>query len=645
MIGAASTLAERLAGEVIPTGKDQGLAAKRLARWKRLVAGGDHAGFRRTLDNSGVGDASDDRLCRLLGEVQPPPNSDLPRWAALLQEIVPAVSLEFLGEDGASCPISRAATRAIPFAELYYPIVVFARRKIEALAPRHLDRMHETAWQGMEHHLLGRLSAICSLALQPKFLAFMAVRKVSSTPRFESRSPVPGGKAGLAFFQAFVQAQGRRGLRDFFLQYPVAARLVAQVTLFWIDFITEFLGRLETDAGEISARFSTGRPVGKLIDIRAGLSDPHHGGRSVLRLDFEGGQRLVYKPRSVRIDAAFCDLLQWLNARGYQPPLRSFSVLVRKDYGWENFVEHTPCRNRREARQFYERAGALLYLIHGLRGTDIHYENMVATTEGPVVVDLEALCHPVMLRAPLALENKSGEKWEFDASVFRTNMLPMPAPLSDRARSHDLSALGAFIHRQSGADSIRWKNINSDKMEAVVGISRGIWKIHRPHLQGRPLAAHSYRDDVIKGFRKMSRFLGSDPEKASEWQLRAAGMYALETRFIKQRTMDYMTMIAHSLQPSLLVSGVDRSIELRGRPHVPGTEPSDSAEAAAMEVLDVPYFSRVPAADGDSPIAPTDKADLRRQISAIRSSFGTEKLTVHHHEAVVRELAQGPQFP
>ena len=642
VISAASTLAERLTGEVIPTGKDQALAAKRLARWKRLVAGEDTVGFRQTLDHLGFGDASDDRLCRLLGEVQPLPGADLPRWAALLQEIVPAITSEFLSGDGFSCLLSRAANRAIPFAKLYYPIVVFARRKIEVLAPRQANWIHETAWLSLEHHLLNRLSAVCSLALQPKFLAFMAVRKAGSTPHFESRSPVLTSKTNSPFFQAFVQAQGRGGLRDFFLQYPVAARLVAQVTLFWVDAITEFLSRLETDAEEISARFSPGRPVGKIIGLRAGLSDPHHGGRSVLTLRFEGGQCLVYKPRPVQIDAAFCDLLRALNARGYQPPLRSFEVLAREGYGWENFVEHTSCRNRRAARQFYERAGALLYLIHGLRGTDIHYENMIATAEGPVVVDLEALCHPAMPRTPLALENKVGEKWVFDASVFRTNMLPMPAPRADRARAHDLSAMGAYIHRRSATEGIHWKNVNSDKMEAVMGISRGIWKTHRPRLQGRPLGMHGYREEFIGGFREMSRFLHSDPEMAKEWRVRVAGTYALETRFIKQRTMTYMAMIEHSLHPSFLVSGVDRSIELRGRPLVPGTEPSDPAEAAAMEVLDVPYFVRVPTASDEAPVFPNAKADLAIQIAAIRSAFGTEKLTVHHHQSVVREMVPGP---
>lgn len=637
LVGAASTLAERLAGEVVPAGNDQVLATRRLARWKRLAANDDPAAFRRVLGTFGLEEASDARLCRLLGEVEPAPGRDLPRWAALLREIVPAVATAFSDGHGA---ISRKADCSIPFADLYRPIVALARQKVEIRVPRHANRLHETAWKGLERHLSSRISAVCSLALQPKFLAFMAVRRAGSIPsRYLNQPPVETGQETPSFFRAFVQAQGGGGLRSFFLQYPVAARLVAQVVLFWIDFAAEFLGRLEADADAVSARFFDRRPLGKVVRSRAGLSDPHHHGKSVLVLDFEDGVRLVYKPRPVGIDAAFCELLEWLNARGWQPPLRSLDVLVRPDYGWESFVEHTPCRNRRDAQQFYQRAGALLHLIHGLRGTDIHYENLIATTDGPVVVDLEALCHPALPLAPLALENKSGEKWVFDASVFRTNMLPMPVPRSDRARSHDLSALGALIHQRSATDSVRWKNVNSDKMAAMMGGSRGIWRTHRPHWQGKPLSVYGYRDDFINGFRSMSRLLEADEAMSAEWRSRVAGMDALATRFIKQPTMVYMAMIENSLRLPLLASGVDRSIELRGRVLLPGVEPNDPVEAAAMEVLDVPYFTRAPVTEPGVRVNPTAEADLDRQIAAIRASLGTERLIVHPHPAVARDLA------
>ncbi|CAM5724428.1 hypothetical protein SANTM175S_04328 [Streptomyces antimycoticus] len=53
-----------------------------------------------------------------------------------------------------------------------------------------------------------------------------------------------------------------------------------------------------------------------------------------------------------------------------------------------------PCAAAPDAAGFYWRTGALLALVHALRGTDFHHENIIAAGEHPVLVDLEALLHP-----------------------------------------------------------------------------------------------------------------------------------------------------------------------------------------------------------------------------------------------------------
>ena len=45
-------------------------------------------------------------------------------------------------------------------------------------------------------------------------------------------------------------------------------------------------------------------------------------------------------------------------------------------------------------RRFYHRQGALLALLYVLDGTDMHYENLIAVGEQPVLVDVETLFHP-----------------------------------------------------------------------------------------------------------------------------------------------------------------------------------------------------------------------------------------------------------
>ncbi|MEQ1749105.1 MAG: DUF4135 domain-containing protein, partial [Prosthecobacter sp.] len=67
--------------------------------------------------------------------------------------------------------------------------------------------------------------------------------------------------------------------------------------------------RLATDMAHINADFDSLRPLGAgpatgIKDIHITSSDPHHGGNRVCILTLDNDQKIVYKPRDVRIDAA-----------------------------------------------------------------------------------------------------------------------------------------------------------------------------------------------------------------------------------------------------------------------------------------------------------------------------------------------------
>ena len=82
-----------------------------------------------------------------------------------------------------------------------------------------------------------------------------------------------------------------------------------------------------------------------------------------------------------------------LNEQGAPLPFKVLKVLDRSTHGWVEFVEHLPCRDRDEARRYYERAGMLLSLFYVLEGTDCHHQNIIASGEYPVLIDAETLMH------------------------------------------------------------------------------------------------------------------------------------------------------------------------------------------------------------------------------------------------------------
>src|SRR5208337_3377029 len=130
---------------------------------------------------------------------------------------------------------------------------------------------------------------------------------------------------------------------------------------------------------------------GPVVKLEPGLSDPHRAGRTALRAHFASGVRLIYKPKMIAVEAAYWNLLDWINRNAGLPPFRTLPVLEGGAYGWVEEIERRPCRHQREVESYYCRAGMLLCLIYALEGSDCHSDNLIAAGEHPVLIDQETL--------------------------------------------------------------------------------------------------------------------------------------------------------------------------------------------------------------------------------------------------------------
>jgi type 2 lantibiotic biosynthesis protein LanM len=141
-----------------------------------------------------------------------------------------------------------------------------------------------------------------------------------------------------------------------------------------------------------------GTAPGDLRQISMDAGDSHLGGQSVAIVTCDAG-RLVYKPRSVRVDAVLGRFLATLLAD--QPAdtrIRVPRVCTSDDtdgpYGWAEFIDHRYCRDDTELAQFYRGLGHWLAVMRVLSGSDLHNENVIACGPVPVVVDCETLFTP-----------------------------------------------------------------------------------------------------------------------------------------------------------------------------------------------------------------------------------------------------------
>src|SRR5262249_60657704 len=127
--------------------------------------------------------------------------------------------------------------------------------------------------------------------------------------------------------------------------YPGLARLLAIAIAHWVTDMAAFLLRLESDCPGIAWRFFNGKERGPVRSIHSSLSDPHRGGCTVKIVEFEGGLKIVYKPKSLAIDQAWMNLIAWLRQRERAIDLRAPLVWDCGEYGWVEYIEHAACQD------------------------------------------------------------------------------------------------------------------------------------------------------------------------------------------------------------------------------------------------------------------------------------------------------------
>lgn len=174
------------------------------------------------------------------------------------------------------------------------------------------------------------------------------------------------------------------------------------------------LERLERDHGAIGPRFLETASAGKLVGLTLTDSDPHKQGNRVAILTFEGGGKVVYKPRDVRIDEALSG--KDLEARD-GPPRRSllemagaqdmtYRFLPRShedvDYGYVQFLPHSSAQDHvidsAEAGRVFGDLGRAIAALMLAGASDLHHENIMVSQGRFFFTDLEFALVPEAIK-------------------------------------------------------------------------------------------------------------------------------------------------------------------------------------------------------------------------------------------------------
>ncbi len=395
-------------------------------------------------------------------------------------------------------------------------------------------------------------------------------------------------------FASFVDRLSRPEVADQLLgEYSVLRDEIERRLEQWVRFSIEFLEHLCVDWPSIHGRIVS-RRADRIVRIETGAGDTHRNGRSVVIATFASGEKVVYKPRSLAVDEHFQEFLEWLNEHGASPSFRKLQCLDRGDHGWTEFVNKAGCQNNDEVCRFYRRQGSYLAVLYALEASDFHCENLIAASEHPMLIDLEALFHPHIDKLPAERAHEAASE-ALGYSALRVGLLPVPVWADEGHAGVDMSGLGSSAGLLTPQAVPQWAEAGTDSMHIVrkrvpIGASE-----NRPSMNNDDVDPLDYATEIAAGFESTYRLLLNHRAELEQVLARFSND---EIRVITRATQTYGTILRESFHPDLLRNREDRlaflncleeAVEFR-----PCLRPVVPAEREDLLRGDIPVFTTVP---------------------------------------------------
>ncbi len=540
----ALTLAERAAlpsrpRVTAPTERAQ----RRLERWKKEYRLAETGQFARRLAAVGL---TEDELLALLSE-EPAAlaaRAGSPPWWAELTEAVLAQMPEASPVQVPDGPQDQAWRLGL--ATVLTPFVRYSYRQLK-------DTAHA---EGHDAYVdLHQLSHSFTSAVLPTLVSQASRTLVLELNVLRVTNRLVGDTPSQRFW-SFVEHFSRRAEFAALLdEYPVLARVLAQTVGYALESWRELLRRLSTDRAAMVAELFDGVDPGPVVEVAGGQGDTHQRGRAVALLRFADGRRLVYKPRSQAAHGNFNAAVAWLNTQMPGLDLRRLTVLERDGYGWVEFAEHLPCQDRSQVRRYHYRQGALLGLLYALNGADFHFENLIASGDQPVLVDLEALFHPRLPMGGSELLAGDPAAAALDVSVSRVGLLPSLV-FGENGTVLDMGGGGGDAGVPMPFTAAGWDGAGTDEMRLVRRNPAFPGSKNRPRLTEVEVDPAEYAAELADGFRAAYETMRRRREDFAAAIL--PHFRGTELRLVARATQVYARLLQESTHPDVMRDALDR---------------------------------------------------------------------------------------
>ena len=600
------SLADHLSGEFLhPTSGEAAMqiAQRRLTRWKEVLNRFQPDSLHRRLAWDHI--ALDEPT--LLERLRPgtlKESAPLPAW------LDTAWALQHCLQQGTTSSDNQGYLQRddpIPFEHLFAPLIAQQNAQLVQQCPEWTAQLSEGARNTLCRDLLSRLSAVLGRCLEHEFSLFRVSQQQDS------------GTDGNTLYLTFIQNLVNGDIAPFLLKYAYATRLASLSVTQWQCAQRRFARHLSEDRAALAAQFGLPK-TGPVCAVSTGLSDRHHGGLTVIRTEFADGNTVYYKPRGMALESRAADLMSQLD-----PGLKSMvpAVLSRDDHGWAKEVVANPG----DPEPYYYQAGKVVFAAWVFAGTDLHDENVLPSSQGPVVIDAEMLASPLPLFENGPAAGKPGKSLynrAEDNTVLRSSLLPSWESYGNDTLVQ-ISGMSAGKQYQTGLKTSGWSQINTDRMAL-----KSEWVCVENATQIASLPEPSdYANAVIEGFQSLvdpARALTAQPA----WHNALATQLAdCEVRFLVRDTSLYTSLEYAIRHPRHSLTTLDAEIEQEclastflSHDTCPHVWPFLEEEKRALQQGDVPHFTaRANSTDWVSPDGDTVAIFSSSGVDTIRERF------------------------
>ena len=341
-------------------------------------------------------------------------------------------------------------------------------------------------------------------------------------------------------------------LLNLYQKYPVMTRKLSITTLYFIDFMNEFLNNLFQSWDSIEDTFFDTEEKIYVESLIFEKGDTHEKGKSVVIIEFNLG-KIVYKPRNLYIEKNFQKIIKFFSYSNGFLNMDIPKSLYNSTFTFVQFIEQEPCNNEEEIERFYQRYGQLIALIYLTNGSDIHFENVISHGEYPVIVDYETL-----FSVPIKLEGRQENIFSEIVGFIRNSvsssiMLPGKMQLDSEGNSVDISGLSGKTQKLEKKMYVP-KNLDNDNAKFVLENVILEGSNNNVFYKDKLINYQDYYKEIIAGFSNVMDFFLVNKE---EYLNLIEGMENNTIRILARNTNTYAQFLEFTKHPNCLKDFVE----------------------------------------------------------------------------------------